>query len=47
MVEVYKNNDVLWDWISKNVGQVMNVDPNRNCGYQDFIEVVPIQKIQC
>ncbi len=28
----------LWDWIYKNVGQVMNVDPDGNSGYQVFIE---------
>ncbi len=38
MVEVFHERDVAWDWINKNVGQVMNVDPYGNCGYQAFIE---------
>ncbi len=33
MVEVFEDKDVSWDWIKDNVGQVLNVDPDGNCGY--------------
>ncbi len=44
MVEVFHERDVAWDWINKNVGQVMNVDPDGNCGYQAFIKACNYSK---
>ena len=44
MVEVFYDKDAEWDWINKNVGQVMNVDPDGNCGYWAFIESLQLHK---
>ncbi len=38
MVEVFHDRYEAWDWINKNVGQVMNVEPDGNCGYRALIE---------
>ncbi len=38
MVDAFEDNYVAWDWISKNVGPVMNVNPDGNCGYHAFIK---------
>ncbi len=38
MVEVFEHKYEAWDWTSKNVGQVMSVDPDENCACCAFIK---------
>ncbi len=38
MVEVFEDKDLAWGWINNNVGQVINFDPDGNCGYLAFIK---------
>ncbi len=44
MVEVFEDKDAAWDWINKNVGHIINVDPDGNCGYQVFIKACNYSK---
>ncbi len=37
-MKIFKDNHEAWDWISKNLGQVMTVDRDGNCGYCAFIK---------
>ncbi len=45
MVKIFEDKDVTWGWINNNVGQVINVDPDGNCGYQAFNEACNYSKI--
>ncbi len=38
MVEVFEDKDEAWDLINKNVGQVINVNPDGCNGHHAFIE---------
>ncbi len=38
MVEVFEDKNAAWDWINNNVGQVINVDQDGDCGYRAFIK---------
>ncbi len=45
MVEVFEDKNEAWNWISKNVKQVMNVFPVGSCGYGEFVEACNHSKI--
>ncbi len=44
MVKIFEDKDVAWDRINNNVVQVINVDPDGNCGYQAFNEACNYSK---
>ncbi len=45
MVDAFEDNYVAWDWISKNVGPVMNVNPDGYHGSKHSEKVATTQKI--